>query len=140
MNQGLLGKHCIVGKTLRDVENAKKKLLLNQQRQPWRTPKLLVRLKMSLCMLNIGIVWSLGTLPALNIRRGRGACWGSGIRLGRGPSYSLIRTCIKLTKLLFVLGFPSGSLETVPVWTPGTLAARNFLLRPLIGMRFEANL
>ncbi len=30
--------------------------------------------------------------------------------------------------------------EIVSIWTPGTLATHNSLLRPSIGMRFEANL
>jgi hypothetical protein len=41
-----------------------------------------------------------GTLLALKIRKGRGAWWSSGIRLGRGTSYSLTQTCIKLTNKL----------------------------------------
>jgi hypothetical protein len=44
------------------------------------------------------------------------------------------------SKWLFVLGLPSGSPKIVPVWIPGTLAAHNSLLKPLIGVRFEANL
>jgi hypothetical protein len=36
----------------------------------------------------------------LALERVEGACWGSKIRLGRGKSYSLIRTCIKPTNKL----------------------------------------
>jgi hypothetical protein len=47
-------------------------------------------------MPNNGIVWrARGTLPALSIRRGRGVCWGFGIRLGRGTRYLVIRSCIQ---------------------------------------------
>jgi hypothetical protein len=41
-----------------------------------------------------------GTLPALSTRRGRRACWSSGMGLGRVISYSLTRTCIKPTNKL----------------------------------------
>jgi len=37
-------------------------------------------------------------------------------------------------------GRPRRSPEIVPVWTPGTLGTHNPRLRPLIGMRSEANL
>jgi hypothetical protein len=47
-------------------------------------------------MPNNGIVWrARGTLPALSNRRGKGVCWGSGIRLGRGTSYLVIQSCIQ---------------------------------------------
>jgi hypothetical protein len=36
-----------------------------------------------------------GTFPALSTGRGKGACWGSGIRLGKGTSYLVIRSCIQ---------------------------------------------
>jgi hypothetical protein len=61
----------------------------------WRNPKSLVRLpRVQLC--HKVEVWGLeGSLPALDTKRGRGACWGSGIRLGRGTSYLVIRSCIQ---------------------------------------------
>jgi hypothetical protein len=54
----------------------------------WCAPKLLIRLKMSLGGSNNGIVWSSGHAPALGTRRGRRACWGSGMGLGRGTSFT----------------------------------------------------
>jgi hypothetical protein len=44
------------------------------------------------------------------------------------------------SKWPFVSQLPSGSPKTVPVCIPGTLGTHNFLLKPPIGMRFEANL
>ncbi len=43
-------------------------------------------------------IW--GMLPAFSTKRGKGACWSSGMGLGRVTSYSLIRTCIKPTNKL----------------------------------------
>jgi hypothetical protein len=43
-------------------------------------------------------------------------------------------------KWLFVPGLPKGSPETAKVGIPATLQGYNFVLRPLIGMRFEAKL
>ncbi len=40
----------------------------------------------------------------------------------------------------FVPKLPRKSLETILVWTPGTLNDHNFLLRTPIGMRSETNL
>jgi hypothetical protein len=66
----------------------------------WRSPKFLVRPKKGPTMLKSGSSWNLVPTPALSTRRGRKACWGSGIKLGRGTSYSLIQTCIKPTNML----------------------------------------
>jgi len=41
---------------------------------------------------------------------------------------------------LLVPGLPRRSPETILVWTLGTLGVHNSQFRPLIGMRFEANL
>jgi hypothetical protein len=43
------------------------------------------------------------------------------------------------SKLIFVPGLPKGSPETTKVWIFATLWDYNSLLRPPIGMRFEAN-
>jgi hypothetical protein len=50
-----------------------------------------------------------GTLPALNIKRGRGACWSFGMGLGRGTSFSYLLepTSKKLTSwLVHILEHP----------------------------------
>jgi hypothetical protein len=55
------------------------------------------------------------------LKRGRGACWSSRIRLGRGTSYSLIRTCIKTnhkvvsphSRSLLVLGQATGNTDSL---------------------------
>ncbi len=44
------------------------------------------------------------------------------------------------SKWLLFPGLPRKSLETVPVWTPGTLGAHNSRLRPQIGVRSKTNL
>jgi hypothetical protein len=66
----------------------------------WLAPKFFVRPKKGPTMLKNGSSWNLVPFLALNTRRGRGACWGSEIRLGRGTSYSLTRTCIPPTNKL----------------------------------------
>jgi hypothetical protein len=54
--------------------------------------------------------------------------------------YSLCLSVAPTSKWFFVLGLPRRSPETIPAWTPTTLQAYNFLLRPSIGVRSEANL
>jgi len=52
----------------------------------WRNRKSQARPKMGLGFKNVE-VWGLeGTLPALSTKRGRGACWSSGMGLGRRTS------------------------------------------------------
>jgi hypothetical protein len=47
-------------------------------------------------MLKSGNSWNLVLFPASSIKKGvRGACWSSGIRLGRGTSYLVIQSCIQ---------------------------------------------
>jgi hypothetical protein len=76
----------------------------------WRAPKFLVRPKKGPTLLKSRSSWNLVPLPTLSIKRGRGACWGFGIRLGRGTSYSLIRTCIKPTNKLVSSHFGAPSV------------------------------
>jgi hypothetical protein len=68
---------------------------LNSTNLLWRNPKSLVRLpRVQLC--HKLEVWGLeGSLLTLSTKRGKGACWGSRIRLGRGTSYLVIRSCIQ---------------------------------------------
>jgi hypothetical protein len=68
-----------------------------------------------------------GTFPTLNTRRGRGACWGSGIRLGRGTSYLVSRSCIQNQPqvnlnsfcTLWVLGQATGNSNSFDSPRPG---------------------
>jgi hypothetical protein len=93
----------------------------------WRAPKFLVRPKRGSNYVEEQISWNLVPLPALSTRRGRGACWGSGIRLGRGTSYSLTWTCIKpINKLVsshfgtpLVLGHALGNTGLTTARTRG---------------------
>ncbi len=70
---------------------------------------------------------SQGTLPNSQHQRGTGACWSSGIRLGRGTSYSLTRTCIKTNHKvvsphsgsLLVLGQATGNTDSLDSPRPG---------------------
>jgi hypothetical protein len=55
----------------------------------WRIPKFLVRPKRGLSYLNNRIVRNLA-LPALSTKGGRGACWSSGIGLGRMTNFSYL--------------------------------------------------
>jgi hypothetical protein len=54
--------------------------------------------------------------------------------------YTLQLSTGAISKWLFVLGLPNGSLEILTTRTPATLKAHNFLCRPLITMRYEAKL
>jgi len=56
----------------------------------WRTPKSLVSLQIGLTYLNNGIVRNSGHAPALSTRRGRGACWSSGMGVGRVTSFTYL--------------------------------------------------
>ncbi len=60
--------------------------------------------------------------------------------LGEAITFPYIVFSAPTSKWLFVPRLPRRSPETVPVWTPATLRAYNFLLRPPIGVRSEANL
>jgi hypothetical protein len=62
----------------------------------WRAPKFLVRLKKGPTMLKSGSSWNLVPLPASNTKRGwEGHAESSEIRLGRGTSYLVTRSCIQ---------------------------------------------
>jgi hypothetical protein len=56
------------------------------------------------------------------------------------PSPHIVYSMPLRAEWLFVPGLPRSRPKTVPVWTPGTLHDHNSLLKPLIGMRFEAKL
>ncbi len=66
-------------------------------------------------------------LPALSTRRGRRACRGSMIRLGRGTSYLVSRSCIQNQPqvgqnsfcTLWVLGQATGNLDSLDSPRPG---------------------
>ncbi len=53
--------------------------------------------------------------------------------------YSLRLPAAPTFEWLFVPRLLRWNLETIPVWTPGTLEAHNSQLKPPIEMRFEAN-
>ncbi len=54
--------------------------------------------------------------------------------------YSLCLSMAPTSEWFFIPGLPRRSPETVLVWTFATLQDYNFLFKPLIGMRSEANL
>ncbi len=54
--------------------------------------------------------------------------------------YTLCLSAAPTFKQFFVPRLPRKSLETIPVWTPGTLQGHNYLLKPPIGMRSQENL
>ncbi len=88
---------------------------------PWRTPKFLVRPKKGSTMSNSGSSWNLVSLPAFNIKeRWEGRAESSGIILGRGTSYLVIRSCIQnqstswLKLILHTLGVKTSHMQP---WT-----------------------
>ncbi len=54
--------------------------------------------------------------------------------------YSLRLSAAPTSEWLFVSGLPRKSPKIVSIWTTTTLQAYNFLIKPPIGVRFEANL
>ncbi len=94
----------------------------------WRTPKFLDRLKTSLGMpKQRNCLGARGTLPTLSIRRGRGVCWGFGIRLGVGtiilfhdPASETNPKLVKTHSTPFwVLGLATGDLDSLDSPRPG---------------------
>jgi hypothetical protein len=62
----------------------------------WCAPKFLVRPKKGPTMLKSGSSWNLAPLPASSTKGGwEGRAESSEIRLGRGTTYLVIRSCIK---------------------------------------------
>jgi len=62
----------------------------------WRTPKFLVRPKKGPTMSKSGSSWNLVSFLVSNTKEGwEGHAESSGIRLGRGTSYLVIRSCIQ---------------------------------------------
>jgi hypothetical protein len=94
----------------------------------WRAPKSLVRPKLG-PSYSIAKMWrTRGMLPAFSTKRGRGACWSSGIRTKKSDKpYSLTWTCIKTNHKVvtshsgapLVLGRATGNTDSLDSPRPG---------------------
>jgi hypothetical protein len=77
-------------------------------------------------------------LPPLYFLNFSNVWWGCCfLPLSRG---SLRSSTAPASKWLLFPRLPRRSLETVPIWTPGTLGTHNSRLKPRIGMRSKVNL